>query len=114
MTHAASDGSGRVLTTAEAAMALGVHERTVRRYIAAGLLACHRLPGGHYRIPEQAIFELWRNADRAARPRVRSAVGVSEHLSGVASSRRPLAGESRDRPYDLSIAALAALRSRLS
>ena len=42
----------RHLSTREAAALLGVHQRTVRRYIAAGLLGNRKLPGGHYRIPQ--------------------------------------------------------------
>jgi excisionase family DNA binding protein len=45
------------LSTREAAAALGVHERTLRRYVSSGLLGCRRLPGGRYRIPEEAIHE---------------------------------------------------------
>jgi excisionase family DNA binding protein len=48
--------SARMLNTHEAAMVLGVHQRTVRRYISMGLLAHQRLPGGHYRIAEQDIL----------------------------------------------------------
>jgi hypothetical protein len=39
---------GELLTTAQAAAALGVRERTLRRYLSSGLLAFRRLPDGHY------------------------------------------------------------------
>src|ERR1700689_4197732 len=37
------------LSTSEAAARIGVHERTLRRYLSRGLLAHHRLPGSPYR-----------------------------------------------------------------
>lgn len=52
-----------LLTTREAAAALGVHERTLRRYMSSGLLVYRRLPGGHYRIPEESIRDLWGGED---------------------------------------------------
>jgi excisionase family DNA binding protein len=53
------------LTTRQAAARLGVHERTVRRYIASGLLSYRRLPSGHYRVPAEAILEFWVRTDDA-------------------------------------------------
>jgi excisionase family DNA binding protein len=50
----------QVLSTREAAVELGVSERTLRRYITSGLIGFRRLPGGHYRIPREAIAEFWR------------------------------------------------------
>jgi excisionase family DNA binding protein len=38
---------------------LGVSEQTLRRYITAGLIGYRQLPGGHYRIPRDAIEEFW-------------------------------------------------------
>ncbi len=55
--------STRLLTTREAAAQLGVHERTLRRYMSSGLLSYRRLPGGHYRIPEESIRQLWDGED---------------------------------------------------
>ncbi len=43
------------LSTREAAAALGVHERTLRRHIASGRLAYRKLPRGHYSIPTKAM-----------------------------------------------------------
>jgi excisionase family DNA binding protein len=45
------------LTTTEAAAFLGVSERTLRRYLALGLLPYGRLPGGHYRLLEETLME---------------------------------------------------------
>ena len=126
MTRPAHALQGRLLTTVDAAAALGVHERTVRRYLAMGLLAHRRLPGGHYRIPEQSIWDFWR-AWETVPPRTSQRVGVSDQMPGGAPSkhrrparprpttrRRRSAGDSPFTPYDLSTAALAALRSEHS
>jgi excisionase family DNA binding protein len=115
-----------VLTTAQAAAVLGVHERTVRRYLSSGLLACRRLPGGHYRIPADSITAFWQENDASEgsqrrRPgrRARRAPDSSRTaLERRAPSRSPRSrlrlGEDTARDYDLSTATLRALRARLS
>jgi excisionase family DNA binding protein len=111
--------STRLLTTREAAAELGVHERTLRRYMSSGLLAYQRLPGGHYRIPEESIRNLWAgedspNLDRRRRPQRtdRPSAGVSSSgETSVRRSRRHLDDERAD-SYDLSPETLAALRAR--
>jgi excisionase family DNA binding protein len=126
MSRPLNSPEGRLLTTVEAAAALGVHERTVRRYLASGLITYRRLPGGHYRIPEQAIWDFWRAAE-AVRSRTSQRVGISDQTLGAAPSkrrrrarpqptmrRRRRGEDSPMTPYDLSTAALAALRSKLS
>lgn len=42
-------------TTAELAAEFGLTTKTVRRHIRRGWLRAHRLPDGHYRLPEEAI-----------------------------------------------------------
>lgn len=42
--------TARPLTTTQAADRAGVHPDTIRRWVAAGLLACTRTPGGQRRI----------------------------------------------------------------
>jgi excisionase family DNA binding protein len=126
MMRPGNSSHGKLLTTADAAAALGVHERTVRRYLASGLLVYRRLPGGHYRIPEQSIWDFWRAAE-AVRSRTSQLVGASDQTLGAAPSnrrrgarpqptmqRRRLSDDSPFTPYDLSTAALAVLRSELS
>jgi excisionase family DNA binding protein len=108
-----------MMTTAEAASELGVHERTVRRYLEVGLLASQRLPGGHHRIPESAILNLWSSST----PR-RSAVQAKRGDAGTSrttAKNRPQPVDRRSElrsdqaaPYDLSAASLAAIRSRFS
>ena len=48
------------LSSLEAACALGVSKRTMRRYISAGVLPTYRLPSGHVRIHPNVIEELTR------------------------------------------------------
>jgi excisionase family DNA binding protein len=114
----------RLLSTREAAAALGVHERTLRRYMFSGLLGCRRLPGGHYRIPEEAIHEFLGGGDApvrgggrrqpgAERPSVNASGRASKTRSGCA--RRPRLGDGDSVAfYDLSPDALAALRARVA
>jgi len=113
----------RWLSTREAAAVLGVHERTLRRYISSGLLGCCRLPGGHYRIPEEAIHKFWgaggapvrgarRRHPEAERPSVNASGGASKMRSGCARHQRLGDGDSVAF-YDLSPDALAALRARV-
>lgn len=94
-----------VLSTREAASELGVSERTLRRYINAGLIGFHRLPGGHYRIPAEAIASFWskhspqpRRADRraplVARPRRAPAAGQA----GASGRRTRLSASTQPRP----------------
>lgn len=97
---AASTTVAGMLTTAQAAAVLGVHERTVRRYLSQGLLAHRRLPGGRYRIPPAAIEELWRASAREPEP--------------AAPLRRARRRSTPPGPpaSDLSAPVLAALRAR--
>jgi excisionase family DNA binding protein len=46
----------------QVAALLGVHERTVRRYISAGLLDGLVLPSGHYRIEPAAVEDCLKRA----------------------------------------------------
>lgn len=124
MSKARTPYSARWLSTREAAAALGVHERTLRRYMSSGLLGCRRLPGGHYRIPEEAIHEFWGTGDvpvRGGRRRQPEAERPSVNASGWASktrtrrARRPRLGDEDSVAfYDLSPEALAALRARVA
>jgi excisionase family DNA binding protein len=123
MSKARTSYPTRLLSTREAAAALGVHERTLRRYMSSGLLGCRRLPGGHYRIPEEAIHEFLGAGDapvRGGRRRQPGAERPSVNASGRASkmrsrrARRPRLGdEDLVAFYDLSPDALAALRARV-
>lgn len=120
--RALNSARGRVLTTAQAAAALGVHERTLRRYLSMGLLAHRRLPGGHYRIPEEALAEFWQASEKPAARAARTELIREEPGRDSQRRRRPrssrrrasLGEESSMASYDLSTEALSALRSRLS
>jgi excisionase family DNA binding protein len=91
-----------------------VCERTLRRYIEAGLIGYRRLPGGHYRISEDAIAEFWARQDsrRAARRVARAATRHAPPERGPGKRRAPIGTESEDPDYDLSDEHLAELRAR--
>lgn len=104
-----------VLTVAQAAAALGVHTRTLRRYLASGLIACHRLPGGHYRIPRESIADFWRQTDRALRRGRHRPAAPDPHALDPRSSRTaPPDARRAPARYDLSDKTLAALRAELA
>lgn len=110
--------SRRPLTSSEAAIELGVCERTLRRYIATDRIRHHRLPGGHYRIPAEAIDEFWA-ANTKARPPApapapNSGEGVVRVARRPAARRRPPLGREQSHSYDLSPEHLAELRARVT
>ncbi len=114
-----SSRSRRPLSSSEAAVALGVCERTLRRYIASDRIRHHRLPGGHYRIPAEAIDEFWAANEKAST----QAPTPSRQCAGDAgpvTARRPVArrspplGQEQPRGYDLSPEHLAELRARVA
>jgi excisionase family DNA binding protein len=106
------------LSSTEAATALGVCERTLRRYIASDHIRYHRLPGGHYRIPEEAIAEFWVEHDRRRRARRRARNTARPDLRpperSTDGARRPALGQERGGDYDLSSEHLAELRTRFA
>jgi excisionase family DNA binding protein len=112
----------RLLTTRQAAAALGIHERTLRRYLVAGFLAYRRLPGGHYRISEAAIESFGLDSDPRGRRwhQDQDARSTFEVGHARAALRRPQGAipAARElgtkRSYDLSPEALAQLRVRFS
>lgn len=53
--------SNAVLTTAKAAQLLGVSTRTVQLWVESGQLPSWKTPGGHRRIPRQAVLSLIEN-----------------------------------------------------
>jgi len=114
----ASAGRERQLKCSEAAAKLGICERTLRRYMKAGRIRFHRLPGGHFRIPESAIEEFWsehdrrhtRAADRAAE--TRPAGKARRPSPSPSAGRRPALGCEPPDEYDLSPAALERLRAQ--
>ena len=109
------------LSTRQAAAVLGVHERTLRRYIASGRLAYRKLPGGHYRIPTEAILDFWAKTDDADLRRQQSVPGSELASVNVLRTARKAGARSRQphRPsdagrYDLSLETLAALRAEVT
>jgi excisionase family DNA binding protein len=106
------------LSSSEAARALGVCERTLRRYIASDRIRHHRLPGGQYRIPAEAIDEFWAANEKARAPR--SLPDRDEHRGRPVASRRPAArraaplGREQAPLYDLSPEHMAQLRARVA
>jgi excisionase family DNA binding protein len=108
----------RSLSSSEAAAELGVCERTLRRYIASDRIRHHRLPGGHYRIPAEAIEEFWAANEKARSPaRAHVPTERRDTARGAArrqAARRPPLGREQPRGYDLSPEHLAELRARVA
>lgn len=105
--------AGRMLSTRKAATVLGVHERTVRRYIALGLLPYQRLPGGHYRIAEPEILNLLeRGAEGSSGRRAGRHDKSSKRGRVLVAESPPAHTGGTDEPYDLASATLAMLRAR--
>jgi excisionase family DNA binding protein len=107
------------LSCSEAAAELGVCERTLRRYIASDAIRHERLPGGHYRIPADAIEEFWAANEKARAP-ARAHVPSDSRDAAWGAPRRPAArrspplGREPPRSYDLSPEHLAELRARVA
>lgn len=125
MTSASTPAArGELLTTRQAAVALGVHERTLRRYLSAGLLDYRRLPGGHYRVPAGALAAFWQANDQTRGgeyPARRVDLDATSEASGrrqrqraVASRKPSRLGSEAPRSYDLSLGTLRAVRARVS
>jgi excisionase family DNA binding protein len=114
----ASQGRERQLKCSEAAAKLGVCEKTLRRYMKADRIRFHRLPGGHFRIPESAIDEFWAEHDRRHTRPARGANGTRRAAQArrpsppLSSGRRPRLGRELQDEYDLSPAALERLRAQ--
>jgi excisionase family DNA binding protein len=109
----------RSLSSSEAAAELGVCNRTLRRYIASDRIRYHRLPGGHYRIPAEAIEEFWAANEKARAPaRAHVPTEGRDAARGAprrqAARRRPPLGREPPRSYDLSPEHLAELRARVA
>jgi excisionase family DNA binding protein len=109
-------GPSGALTTTEAAAFLGVSERTLRRYLALGLLTYGRLPGGHYRLMEETLVEFLARHGSKPRyaPNVASAPKQRPGAPSDARRERPRGQGTAAARYDLSLAGLAALRDRHS
>ena len=111
-------GTEGPLKCSEAAARLGICERTLRRYMQAGRIRYHRLPGGHYRIPEDAIEEFWcEHGPPRSRSRRRHASPAREPVlrrptQRPSTGRRSRLGQESPEDYDLSPAALAELRAQ--
>jgi excisionase family DNA binding protein len=108
----------RPLSSSEAADELGVCERTLRRYIASDRIRHHRLPGGQYRIPAEAIDEFWaahQQARAPAKPVQRNSRDAAQPATRrPAARRRPPLGTEQPQSYDLSPEHLAELRARVA
>jgi excisionase family DNA binding protein len=100
------------LTVREAAARLGICQRTLRRYMRAERIRYHRLPGGHYRIPEDAIDEFWSRNDPSPPRARRTGAPARRHAKRPSTGRRKALGHESPEDYDLSPAALAELRAQ--
>jgi excisionase family DNA binding protein len=77
----------RHLSLSEVAGAMGVSERTVRRWIKSGKLRAYK-PGRDYRIPESAIRTFMEESEIAPKEQRRSSLEPSL-LNGLEEKRRP-------------------------
>jgi excisionase family DNA binding protein len=76
----------RHLSLSEVAGAMGVSERTVRRWIKSGKLRAYK-PGRDYRIPESAVSTLMDESEISPKEQRRSSLGPSL-LNGLEDERR--------------------------
>lgn len=81
----------RMLTTREAAQRLGVSLRTVQLWVEADILPAARTPGGHRRIPYNAVEALALSTGLGGYPLAAAAGGVSS-----AAERAPKRAEARE------------------
>jgi excisionase family DNA binding protein len=111
------------LSSLEAACALGVSKRTMRRYISAGVVPTYRLPSGHVRIHPNVIEELTRPVGThnkhllirrgwREKPVRREGRSSQDERGPLRKRRLPLsAKESHPTFFDTSPEALGAVRS---
>ena len=76
----------RMLTTREAAQRLGVSLRTVQLWVEADILPAARTPGGHRRIPHNAVEALALSTGLGADTESLMAMRQDAHLSGKTDS----------------------------
>ncbi|MGI8586072.1 MAG: AAA family ATPase [Chloroflexia bacterium] len=81
--------STELLTTTQAAARIGVHEDTVRKYIADNILPAQRTAGGHYRIrlSDLAIYLAEHGDTQPVGPAV---IAVVHHAGGVGKTTTAL------------------------
>jgi excisionase family DNA binding protein len=70
--------AARMLTTREAALRLGVSLRTVQLWVEADILPAARTPGGHRRIPHNAVEALALSTGLGGEPQMRSAQQLAD------------------------------------
>lgn len=98
--------AARMLTTREAAVRLGVSLRTVQLWVEANILPAARTPGGHRRIPYNAVEALALSTGLGGEPRQRSALAPRDEqllADTPASTRAPSFGSAE--PMDVLLVA---------
>ena len=87
-------GADRHLSVAQAARELGVSPATIRRACDAGVLLCHRSPGGHRRIAATALLAITRDdllgGGRSRHARLEEGARVVAELAELAETARDL------------------------
>ncbi|MFT3858057.1 MAG: excisionase family DNA-binding protein [Aquabacterium sp.] len=96
--------AARMLTTREAAQRLGVSLRTVQLWVEADILPAARTPGGHRRIPYNAVEALALSTGLGGEPLSRSRREQRE-APVVEDAPRPRALASSDNPFDVLLVA---------
>lgn len=85
----------RMLTTREAAQRLGVSLRTVQLWVEADILPAARTPGGHRRIPHNAVEALSLSTGLGGEPQTRSGHAHAQ----VSNPRQPGVDEAQHRGH---------------
>lgn len=96
-----------MLTTREAALRLGVSLRTVQLWVEADILPAARTPGGHRRIPYNAVEALALSTGLGGEPRLRSRAERLAAAQAATPPSEPFHAEPvpHDRPLDVLLVA---------
>ncbi len=96
--------AARMLTTREAAQRLGVSLRTVQLWVEADILPAARTPGGHRRIPYNAVEALALSTGLGGEPLARGR-GVRRELQAAAMQEPPMHAPRATGPMDVLLVA---------
>lgn len=99
--------AARMLTTREAALRLGVSLRTVQLWVEADILPAARTPGGHRRIPHNAVEALALSTGLGGEPLARARLGRAELAQALATQLEAAEANSGRNPGPLDVLLVA-------